>query len=73
METLYTKVIFDMEDGTFTVSEWDQVAGLLQIGYEEDGCDHLPLPVLNKSQWETLKRAGDYVFSEINLAEATTD
>ena len=73
METLYTKVIFDMDDGRFTVAEWDQVAGLLQIGYEEVDCDYLQLPVLNKSQWETLKRAGDYVFSEINLVEATTD
>jgi hypothetical protein len=65
-EPIFTKVSFETDDGQFTVSEWDEQAGLIQIVYKETGIEDTLLPVLTKDQWETLKRVGDFVCSEIH-------
>ena len=45
------------------VEESDCITGL-SISYKEEDYK-VELPALSKSQWEKLKRAGDYVFGEI--------
>tara|TARA_R110000851_G_scaffold97008_1_gene210430 strand:- start:1807 stop:2019 length:213 start_codon:yes stop_codon:yes gene_type:complete len=69
MDSTFTKVSFEIEDGRFTVSEWDEMGDVLMIEYAEEELESCHLPVLTKEQWEALKRAGDYVFSEIEAAK----
>ena len=62
-DELLVSVKLPLEDGVILVEGSDCITGL-SISYKEEGYK-VELPALSKSQWEKLKRAGDYVFGEI--------
>jgi len=57
-----SKVILYLEDGDLSVEEWSEVHGYLEVSYKEGEDIFDKLPVLSKSQWEKLKKAGDLIF-----------
>ena len=62
-DELLVSVKIPLEDGVIFVEESDCITGL-SVAYKEEDYK-VELPALSKSQWEKLKRAGDYVFGEI--------
>lgn len=59
------KVSLDLDDGVLSAEEWCEVGGYLRVFYKEgeDICE--TLPALSKSQWQKLKKAGDFVFDNM--------
>jgi hypothetical protein len=49
-DPIFTKVSFETDGGQFTVSEWDEVSGFMQIVYKEEGLEDTLLPVLTKER-----------------------
>lgn len=60
----FIKVEFPLEDSKLIVEE-SGFGDYLDILYQEGGGIEGRLPTLTKKQWEKLKRAGDYVFGEM--------
>ena len=56
------KVNYETEDGIMSVEEWGEVAGYFVVSFKEGGCVD-SLPVMNRKDWEKLKKQVDHVLS----------
>ena len=56
------KVSYESEDGIMSVEEWCEMNGYVVVSFKEGDCIDR-LPVMDKKEWEKLKKQVDHVLS----------
>ncbi len=56
------RVNYETADGIISVEEWCEMDGYVEVSFKEGDCIDR-LPVMNRKEWEKLKKQVDHVLS----------